>query len=853
MKKTFLLWCCLCCTVALSAQIQDSYYLPAIDYDKSIPTPAEFLGYQIGKWHLSHDKQYAYLRELARTSDRVQLVEYARSYEDRPLIYLIITSEANQGRIDELKAQHVRLADANNSRNLNTVDMPIVTYQGFSIHGNEASGGNAAPLYAYYLAAGNSEKIRNQLDNAIVLLDPCYNPDGFHRFSTWVNMHKNKNLTSDPQDREYRETWPGGRTNHYWFDLNRDWLPVQHPESQGRIRNFYEWRPNVLTDHHEMGSNATFFFQPGIPQRTNPITPQRNQDLTAKIGTYHAKALDAIGSFYYTQESFDDYYYGKGSTYPDANGAIGILFEQASSRGHLQETRNGLLSFPFTIKNQLTTAISTLDAATDMRTELLDYQRDFFQDAADNGKKADITGYVLSEGKDKGRLNALLDIMEQHQVEVYALDKDVRVGDRNFKAAESFVIPANQAQHTLIRGMFDQSTTFKDSQFYDISAWTLPLAFNIDFAPLSSANFPSNARGDRFMLKDNESTPPTFAKSNYAYLMTWDDYYAPKALNAILSAGLRAKVATIPFSLAGRDYTYGTIQIPVAQQNFSADELHQLLQIVSQETGVEVIAANTGLTPSGIDLGSSNFESVEQPKVLLLIGQGVNPYDAGEVWHLLDYRYDIPISMNEISRLGNMDLSRYNTIVMVDGYYNDIDNQGIEALKEWSSNGGTIVAMKGAVRWLDGQSIANVDFKSASNATTDERRPYAKASADRGSEYIGGAIFESKIDLTHPLFYGYNRDILPVFRRGTLFFEPTTNPYATPAMYTGDPLLAGYIKDSRLEQLKNSATVIVNSNGRGNVICLADNPNFRAFWYGTNKLFANAVFFGTIISQNTTE
>ncbi|MEM1324608.1 MAG: M14 family zinc carboxypeptidase [Bacteroidota bacterium] len=853
MKNLLLSFCCLFLTITLSAQIPDGYYLPDIDYDEDVTSPAEYLGYQVGKWHLTHDQQYGYLRELARTSDRVQLVEYARSYEERPLIYLIITGEENQQNIDELKAQHVQLADADNSRSLNTADMPVVTYQGYNIHGNEPSGGNAAVLYAYYLAAGNSEKVRDQLDNAIVLLDPCYNPDGFHRFSTWVNMHKNENLTSDPQDREYRESWPGARTNHYWFDLNRDWLPVQHPESQGRIRNFYEWRPNVLTDHHEMGSNATFFFQPGIPQRTNPITPQRNQDLTAKIGNYHAKALDEIGSFYYTQESFDDYYYGKGSTYPDANGAIGILFEQSSSRGHLQETRNGLLSFPFTIKNQLVTSISTLDAATGMRTELLDYQRDFFRDAADNGQKAKITGYVISETKDKGRLNAFLDIMEQHQVEVYALNKDVRVGEKNFKSGESFVIPADQAQHTLIRGMFEQSTTFKDSLFYDVSAWTLPLAFNIDFAPLSSSNFSKSALGSRFMREDGNSAAASFGKSELAYLMTWDDYYAPKALNAVLAAGLRAKVATIPFSSGGRDYPYGTIQIQVSQQNLTADEIYQLLQIVAEETSVEIIPATTGLTPSGIDFGSNNFASLEQPKVLLLVGRGVNPYDAGEVWHLLDYRYDIPMSMSEINRLGSIDLSRYNTIVMVDGYYGDISSRGVEDLKDWSSNGGTIVAMKGAVRWLNGQSIANVTFKSGANAKGDARRPYASASADRGSEYIGGAIFESKIDLTHPLFYGYDRELLPVFRRGTLFFEPTNNPYATPAMYTDDPLLAGYIKSNRLEQLKNSATVVVNSNGRGKVICLADNPNFRAFWYGTNKLFANAVFFGNVISRATTE
>jgi hypothetical protein len=209
------------------------------------------------------------------------------------------------------------------------------------------------------------------LNETVILLDPSFNPDGLNRFASWVNTHKSQTLVTDPVSRELNEAWPGGRTNHYWFDLNRDWLYVQHPESQGRIAKFHEWKPNILTDHHEMGSNSTFFFQPGVPSRINPLTPQKNRELTAKIGTFHARYLDKIGSLYFTEEDYDDFYYGKGSTFPDVNGAVGILFEQASSRGHAQETINGVLSFPFTIRNQVTTSFSTLAAARALRTELL--------------------------------------------------------------------------------------------------------------------------------------------------------------------------------------------------------------------------------------------------------------------------------------------------------------------------------------------------------------------------------------------------------------------------------------------------------------------------------------------------
>ncbi|MEL6721428.1 MAG: M14 family metallopeptidase, partial [Bacteroidota bacterium] len=526
MKNTLLSLLAVLICFVVSAQVKTTYYLPDIEYDANIPSPEEFIGHQIGKWHLSHDKQYMYLRELARLSDRVELIEYARTYEDRPLIYLIITSKENHQNLVKIKSEHVQLSDPSSSKSLDISNMPVVTYQGFSIHGNEASGGNAAPLYAYYLAAGQSAEVQNALDNAVVLLDPCYNPDGFHRFSTWANMHKNKNLTADPQDREYDEVWPRGRTNHYWFDLNRDWLPVQHPESQGRIRSFHEWKPNILTDHHEMGSNATYFFQPGIPKRTNPITPQKNQDLTAKIGTYHAKALDAIGSFYYTQESFDDFYYGKGSTYPDANGCIGILFEQASSRGHLQETVNGNLSFPFTIRNQVTTALSTLKAGLEMREELLGYQRDFYVNAQQAAKASNVKGYVFGEEKDKARLQEFLDILKQHQIKVYKLGKNVNVQGKSFNKEHAYVVPSEQKQHLLIRGIFETSTTFKDSLFYDISAWTFPLSFNIEYAALSKSDFANSLLGKE-LGAGTEKRLSAPMKSNYAYLLEWEHSILP--------------------------------------------------------------------------------------------------------------------------------------------------------------------------------------------------------------------------------------------------------------------------------------------------------------------------------------
>jgi len=271
-------------TLSLKSQSGMEYYLPEGTYDPEIPTPMEVLGYNPGDWHVGHDQLVTYMKALVAASDRIEMRTYARSHENRPLFTLIISDPTNLQRIEKIRADHLQLTDASTSDQVNIENLPAILYQGYTIHGNESSGANAAMVNAYYLAAGQSPTVMHTLKNTVILLDPCYNPDGLNRFASWANSHKSKTLVSDPISRELNEVWPKGRTNHYWFDLNRDWLLLTHPESQGRIKVFHEWRPNVLTDHHEMGTNSTFFFQPGIPSRTNPNTPQLNQDLTEKIG-----------------------------------------------------------------------------------------------------------------------------------------------------------------------------------------------------------------------------------------------------------------------------------------------------------------------------------------------------------------------------------------------------------------------------------------------------------------------------------------------------------------------------------------------------------------------------------------
>ncbi|PHS68500.1 MAG: zinc carboxypeptidase [Flavobacterium sp.] len=810
------------------------YFLPNdVQYNQDIPTPESVIGHEVGDWHITHDKLVTYMYALANASDRVTIENRGATFEGRPLLLLYITSEANHSKLEDIRKNHVSLTEAD-SNSSDIENMPVVVYQGFSIHGNEPSGSNAAMVTAYYLAAAQGEKIDEILNNTVILFDPSYNPDGLQRFAYWANTNKSKNINPDPNDREYNEVWPGGRTNHYWFDMNRDWLPVQLPESQARIETFHNWYPNILTDHHEMGTNSTFFFQPGIPSRTNPMTPKKNQELTGEIAEFHAKAFNKIGSFYYSKESFDDFYYGKGSTFPDINGGIGILFEQASSRGHAQESDNGILTFPFTIRNQFTAALSTLDAAVSMRKELLDYQKTFYNDARNESSKGG--AIVFGDEKDATKAYRLAEILQRHQIEFHELKSDFSKNGKNYKKGYSYVIPKNQKQHRLINAMFQRRTTFQDSLFYDVSAWTFPLAFNLDY----EENEPASRSGDLIseLKKPSVIIPKT---SNYAYLMEWHDYNTPKALNKILNKGLRAKVGMKPFMVENKNYDYGTILIPIQNQKLNTSELALFIKEVALESNVTITGVSTGMA-EGIDLGSSNFNLIEPQKIALIVGEGVTPYDAGEVWHLLDQRYDMLITKLDTRDFSRTDLSKYTDIILPNSWGNVLDKEDSEHLKTWVKNGGTLIGYKNAGKWFNSTELMKMKFKSKKDST--QQISFEQKGDYFGAQVIGGAIFETKLDRSHPIAFGYKNDKLPTFRNSTIFMETDKNSYNNPIMYTDSPLLSGYISDKNLAELKNTAMFKVGSLGSGKVIYFTDNTNFRAFWYGTNKLLMNAIFFG---------
>ncbi len=848
--KNFLLSVIILSGVSLFGNAQENmeYFLPNdVNFNKNIPTPEEYFGQKIGEWHLNYEQILSYFHEIERLSDRAVIQEYARSYENRPLIHIIFTSEDNQRNLESLKRLHNSFSEIGS--NLNSENVPLVVNLGYGVHGNESSATNSSVLTAYYLAAANGDKIDQLLANTIILVDPCLNPDGFTRHNTWANMHQSYIPIGKSESRQFNEVWPGGRTNHYWFDLNRDYLLQIHPESRGRVEKFYEWRPNIVTDHHEMGANSTFFFQPGVPSRNNPLTPEKNYELTHEIASYHAKFLDKIGSQYFSEEQYDDYYFGKGSSYPDVNGSIGILFEQAGFRGRIRNTINGTKNLAFAIRNQFTVTLSTLEAATNLKDELLDFQKEFNIEALELAGKDPVKAYIFGDSNDRTKTQLFIDLLNRHQIKVYANKNDVTSNGIQFKASQSFIIPVKQTQYRLIKSIFDVATTFTDSTFYDVSTWTFPYAYDIPYAEITPAKNITQSEEVHFVKPEGKIIG---GKSKLAYLFRWNEFFTPEALYTFQNTGLITKVATKEFSfeVQGKNekFTYGTILVPVSGQRLDENQIFALVTQVAKNTGVNFYGMDTGLSPEGIDLGSGSFDVLKRPEVLMLVGGRTRSGDAGEIWHMFDQRFKIPICLTETEDLRYVNLSQYTTLIMPGGSYSELSNSDVQKIKSWVQDGGTLIAYKNAALWASKNDIGKIKFKKEIENDTTLNFSYSDRSKEYNINSIAGIIMNTEMDITHPLCYGYTRNNIAFFKTGTSVAETLDKKYTEPVKYTSTPYLSGFVSEKNIERIKNAPVVSVQSVGRGNLISFYENMTFRGFWLGTNKMFMNGIFFGNIIN-----
>lgn len=836
----------LLCWIGFSAlPAQSDYFFPKGNtFNPDIPSPEQFLGYPIGDFHTRIDRMVAYMEALAAASERAHFEVIGYTNEMRPQVVLTVTDPLNYDRLETIRQEHLKFTRPE-MPSPDPGTEPVIVLLGYNVHGNEPSSTEAAMLTAYYLVASESAEIRNTLSNAVIFIDPAFNPDGRDRHSHWANMHKASQLVADTYDREHNEVWPGGRTNHYWFDLNRDWLPLAQVESRNRLEFYRRWLPNVVTDYHEMGTNSTYFFEPTKPFGSeNPIVPRSNYDgLNNLFAPYFRDALDGIGSLYFTKEVYDNSYPGYGSTYPDIHGGLGMVFEQASSRGHVQESSTENVTFAFTIRNHVRTSLATVRASVENRRTLLDHQRNFFEAALEKGRKAATKGYVFGASEDWNRTRAFATLLLDHGIETYQLREDLSLNGKRFEKGKAFVVPAAQAQYLMVQTMFEPVTTFYDSVFYDASSWTMALAFGMPYEKSSR----EIALGSALRSGDLSPAEKTIAHASYAYLFHWTDYLAPKALYFLLKNGVHAKTAYKPFTAdingKAENFGYGSILVSVADQSVGTERLHELITQAANLANIDIHAVNSGFSINGPDLGSRSFETVAMPRVAMVIGNGSSAYEAGEIWHLLDTRYDIPIVKIDLNQLDRAQLDRYNTLVLVSLSGNPFSESQIARIKDWTAAGNTLILQRGAVNWAIRNKLINETF--VENKTSEDpgaRYDFATRSERQGAKSVGGVVFKADIDISHPLGFGFTDRRIHVYRNHNYMIQPSKNPYQTVVQYANEAQVDGYVHPEPLAQIKGSASVIAGTIGAGNVVCLVDNPNFRGFWYGTNRLFINGLF-----------
>ncbi|WP_338590619.1 M14 family zinc carboxypeptidase [Shewanella khirikhana] len=794
----------------------------------------DYLGYPLGEWHIRHDQVNGFLSQLAKQSDRVSLESTGYSHERRHQLTAVVTSPANQSRLDDI------LKDRQLVKQGKAKSPLLVVWLAYSIHGDEASGAHAAMALVQELATSQEAWLKELLDNTVVLITPSQNPDGLDRFSNWSNSYRGIGTqVSDENHKEHNQNWPAGRFNHYLADLNRDWLFLRHPESRGRVALLHKWQPHYVGDFHEMGHNQSYFFQPGVPDRTHPLTDGRNQQLTERLAQYYRDALDAKGQPYYSRQGFDDFFYGKGSTYPDINGAVGVLFEQASARGQVQDSDYGGVSLAEAIDNQLATSLAALKGTHALRQELIEFQRSFY--SGKSGKQSRGQGRLVSTRGDHQRLNELAKLLSQHGIEFSYLSQDLKTGKQIYRAEDSLFIPGEQSQSVLVEALFERRTRFADPTFYDVSAWDLPSAFNLIVA--------ESFRPGSGQLSDSQPKLTTAAipDDTVAVLLDWHEGAAAPALVQLQRKGLRVRAATKAFTPAGSDNPFpaGTLMLQLKQEAMEPAALKTFLSQLATEMDIRWHPLSSFAASSGIDLGSGDMVALQGVRALLVSGQGSDPTEVGEIWQFLDSKLKQGVTLVDSDRLGRISLNKYTHVLLADGNYKHLDDALARKLGSFVSEGGVLVAQKGALGWLGDNNLLRTGVHEArffqqQFATTG--LSYEDKAAFKARQAIGGAVLAWQLDPAHPLAFGLPDPMVPVMKNKVLGLGDTNEPFVVGARYPDKPLISGYLSDEYQRAFGLGNSMVAEPRGKGVVVAFSDNLLFRNIWLGSEKIYANALY-----------
>jgi hypothetical protein len=892
MKKQRWFWL-LAVLISFSLSAQNKFeFWPGANYDPTIPTYAKVFGHDPGESILSHADILKYLEALAASSSRIRIFDYAKSWEGKRLVYAAVGSEANIKRLDKIRSDMQRLSDPRRTKQSEAdqiiAALPAVIWLGYGVHGNEISSPEAGLLTAYHLLASRNDKLVDEiLSQVVVLIDPLQNPDGRDRFVHNFEQARGPDPDSSPAAAEHVEPWPGGRGNHYSFDLNRDWFALTQPETRGRIKVMLEWFPLVTADLHEMNSDSTYYFAPAAAPYNPHLTKQQREALDL-FGKNNARWFDKLGFNYFTREQFDAFYPGYGDSWPFYHGAVAMTYECATTRGlAIRRSDESILQFRDTIQRHFVASISTAEMAAKSRKRLLEEFYRYRQTAVEEGQKEQIREYILPRNGDTSAVDKLAYLLAEQGAEVKRATEAFKSGNRDYPAG-SYVVPMAQPAKRLLRTLLDPQVPMEGSfvkeqerrrakklpdEIYDVTAWSLPMLYNVEAVPVQESS-----SGSFEQLKPGPLPAGNVVgdKAAVAYLAPWGTEAAGRLLAAAFRDDLHVLSADKPFTHNGRKYPSGTL---IIRTRDNPADLDARIRKMAAASGAEIVSVGSSWVDEGISFGSDDVITMRRPLIALAWDRPASASSAGWTRFVLERQFGYPVTVIRSQQLLSANLSRFNVIILPDqagSYASVLGGDAPRALREWVARGGTLVALDGAVSYLADPKVGLLAIsqensakipepgkkldepaKPAAGAASEPRVPgkllaseedYRKAiqAETELPDPAPGAIVRARTDSDHWLAAGVAPTVSAVFEGAAIFAPAKLDKGVNVALFLGpDQLFAsGYLWEESRKQLAYKPLVVAQGEGRGFIVGFTADPNFRAYLDGMNVLFLNAIFRG---------
>lgn len=806
-------------------------------FAQSIQSPSEFLGYELGTRFTNHYRVVDYYQYLAKASNMIQLEEYGETNEHRLLQVAYISSAENLRNLESIRSNHLANAGIGNS---NASANKAIVWLSYNVHGNESSSTEASMQTTYELITQK----KAWLANTVVIIDPCINPDGRDRYVNWYNQVASTPYNSHQKAKEHNEPWPGGRPNHYLFDLNRDWAWATQVETRQRLKVYNRWLPHIHVDFHEQGINEPYYFAPAA-EPFHEVISDWQRDFQIQIGKNHAGYFDKEGWLYFTRERFDLFYPSYGDTYPTFNGAIGMTYEQA---GHgraglgIMNDEGDLLTLKDRIAHHHTTGLSTVEISSKNAGKLNTEFKKFFSSTDFTYKS-----YVLEGNTD--RVNKLAKLLDRHEIK-YGFISDVPVKGFDYEngtqksttVTHGLVVSTNQPKSKMVKVLFEPKAKLSDSVTYDITAWSIPYAYGLKTVASKTIVTPDAPNKSFIQNTPNENAT--------AYVARWNTVKDAAFLSQLLQKGIRVRFTEKAFTSSGEKFEKGTLII-TKSDNKNTDGFYKIVNDLAQKNEITLSSLSSGFSDSGVDLGSPDVKEIKMPKVAVLSGDATSSLGFGELWYFFEQELKFSVTNVDSANFSASTLNSFNILILPNGNYNSLfDKKQLKTLQNWVSRGGKVIAIGSSLQTFVGKDGFGLSKKEKEEEKKDANNvvSYARSERERISNNITGAVFKTKVDNTHPLAFGYG-DSYFTLKLGSSAYSYLKNGY-TVSYLEDNKAVSGFAGYKAAKNIKNTLVFGEYRIGSGSMIYMVDNPMFRAFWENGKLFFANAIF---LVNNNSFE